>query len=250
VLGGVLDVEGLSSYERLAEFTEPGERVLDLACGDGLLLQQMRGRGVTAFGIDRSAAELRAAQHRVGTRARLVRADASRLPVRDGVCDKVLCHFALMLLQPLELVVAEVARVARSGGLLCAAIPGPASQGELNAWAALRSALAAALAGSALDPPPLQDERALEPDALGSLLRTAGFDPVEWQRVEFRQMIPVAAAHLSLSLTYLPDLLADRDRIRFDSYLTDELVGMANNDGDVPMIETVNFVTAVRLERR
>jgi SAM-dependent methyltransferase len=245
VLGGLLGADGQSSYTRVAQFAAPGDRVLDLACGDGFLLQKVLDRGATAVGCDRSTAELGMARHQVD-QAPVVRGDAARLPLRDSAFDKVLCHFALMLLQPLELVAGEVARVLRLGGMLVAALPGPSPQGEMNAWTALRSAVALAIRGSSFDPPPLQDERALEPEALGSILRGAGFDAIEHQPVEFRRMVPVGEARLSLTLTYLPDLLAIADRARFDTYLTEGLFGMADDDGNVPMIDIVNIVGAVR----
>jgi hypothetical protein len=60
-------------------------------------------------------------------------------------------------------------------------------------------------------------------------------------------MIPVAAVHRSLSLTYGPERRWSRPD-PFDACLVEELVGMANDDGEVPMIEAVSFVIAVRPE--
>src|SRR5690349_18071039 len=84
-----------SSYERLAALAAPGDRALDLACGDGMLLDLLLGRGVgEATGVDMSAGELAAAKARLGDRASLVDARAQELPFPDGSFDLVTCHLA------------------------------------------------------------------------------------------------------------------------------------------------------------
>src|SRR5512134_1405062 len=96
-----------SSYDRLARVvpvTATPQTVLDLACGDGYLLDLLRRRrqpGLRWLGIDRSAAELQAARRRLGPAA-LCQARAQQLPLADASIDGILCHLGLMLLLPLD----------------------------------------------------------------------------------------------------------------------------------------------------
>jgi demethylmenaquinone methyltransferase/2-methoxy-6-polyprenyl-1,4-benzoquinol methylase len=87
-------------------------RVLDIACGTGDFCRELDRCGHTAIGVDFSAGMLAAARARVP----LVRADALRLPVRDGCLDGLTCGFALRNFTAIEPVLAESARVLRDGG--------------------------------------------------------------------------------------------------------------------------------------
>jgi demethylmenaquinone methyltransferase/2-methoxy-6-polyprenyl-1,4-benzoquinol methylase len=99
-----------------------GARVLDLACGTGDLCNDSLARGYTPIGVDFSAGMLAHSR----TRAPLVRADATELPVPDGSVDGVVCGFALRNFVDLEAFFSECARVLRRGGrvvALDAAVP-------------------------------------------------------------------------------------------------------------------------------
>jgi len=71
----------------------PGGRVLDLACGAGRHLEQMRAAGLAATGIDLSDPLLREAAERPGVRGALVRGDMRVLPFRDGAFDGLVNFF-------------------------------------------------------------------------------------------------------------------------------------------------------------
>jgi SAM-dependent methyltransferase len=54
---------------------EPGDTVLDLACGDGGLAKFLLRHGLAYFGVDASPAMVAAARERLGDRARVERGD-------------------------------------------------------------------------------------------------------------------------------------------------------------------------------
>lgn len=110
-----------SSYDALAELASLADAsILDLACGDGYLLQRLAERAPRAalVGIDMSDGELAAARERLGACAdlRLERAQALSLP--DASVDLATCHMAFMLMDNAPAVVAELRRVLRPGARL------------------------------------------------------------------------------------------------------------------------------------
>ncbi|MGF1503423.1 MAG: class I SAM-dependent methyltransferase [Paracoccaceae bacterium] len=126
------DAAGRTSYDWLAEAVEPGRHrsLLDVACGSGPLLDLCHRRlppDLRLIGIDMSPEELALAHARLPAgRAELVRAEAQRLDfLAEGSVDVALCHWALTLMDPVEPVLAEIARVLAPGGRFAALVDGP-----------------------------------------------------------------------------------------------------------------------------
>jgi SAM-dependent methyltransferase len=92
---------------------QPGERLLDVACGAGLLLRAARERGVHAIGVDlsRVAARLAGGGASVG--------NAELLPYRDESFDCITCIGSLERMIDREAVLREMQRVARPGARFC-----------------------------------------------------------------------------------------------------------------------------------
>lgn len=107
-----------------------GERVLDVACGQGVLCRMMASLGATAFGIDASPQLIDAARSREGARtgrAEFQVGDArelNKLGFRD--MDAVSCVMALMNIDPLEPVLNGCAAALRAGGRFVAVMLHPA----------------------------------------------------------------------------------------------------------------------------
>src|SRR5436309_1151821 len=76
--------------ERLRRYGWTGGRVLDVGCGTGRSLVPLLADGVEAVGCDLSAAMLRQARRRLGSRVPLHQADMRMLPDL-GRFDLVLC---------------------------------------------------------------------------------------------------------------------------------------------------------------
>lgn len=94
---------------------------LELGCGAGHLLAALAERGARAVGLDLSASQLSHAVENarvLGARTELICGDTARLPFSDDSFDIVFSdHGAIGWADP-RLVIPEVARVLRSGGLL------------------------------------------------------------------------------------------------------------------------------------
>jgi len=90
----------------------PGERILDLGCGDGALTLKLQEAGCRVFGVDSSEAQIEAARGR-GLEARVM--DAHALPFKaefDAVFSNAALHW---MLQPRR-VLAGVAAALKPGG--------------------------------------------------------------------------------------------------------------------------------------
>ena len=101
--------------------TAPAEtRWLDVGCGTGALLEEVRARwpGAAGVGVDLSLEMLAIARHRLPPTVALIAADAGRLPLADGSFDLATCTSALHHWPEPEVALAEVARVLRPGGRL------------------------------------------------------------------------------------------------------------------------------------
>jgi SAM-dependent methyltransferase len=172
---------------------QPGERVLELACGAGRVGLQAASRvapGGTVLCSDLSEEMVRVARERM---ARLevpnveIRVlDAQDLDLDEPPFDVVLCRFGYMLMpDPLQ-ALRESARALRPGGRLVLAVWGEAGR---NPW--LMQILEAVMSHLSAPPP---EPGAPGPFSLGDparlrdLLEQAGFGDLEVEEVETTQV--------------------------------------------------------------
>ena len=102
-----------------------GARVLDLCAGtaDLAVATVRRVPGATVIGVDFAAAMLRLARVKVeelglASAVRLVRGDATSIPLRTGSCDAVSIGFGIRNVAEPERALDEIARVLRANGRL------------------------------------------------------------------------------------------------------------------------------------
>ena len=119
-------------------------RLLDLGCGTGFQLAQLRDRGFSGVGLDGSDRMLWHAR-RTQADAPLCRADVTRLPFAAASFDTVLCVEVLRYLPSAKDCAREIARVLAPGGV-CVVTAAP--RWNLNGyWLGNRLATAFALPG-------------------------------------------------------------------------------------------------------
>ncbi len=91
---------------------EPGERILDLGCGDGALTAKLVALGCRVVGVDASAAQVEACR-RLGLDARV--GDGQRLGF-DAEFDAVFSNAAIHWMKRPDDVIAGVSRALSAGG--------------------------------------------------------------------------------------------------------------------------------------
>ena len=153
----------------------PGARVLDVACGTGLVSLAAAAAalpGGEVVGVDLSGAMVEAARGNAAARgvrnARFARMDAERLELPDAAFDVVLCALGFMYLPDPAAAAREMRRVLRPGGRAVIAIWGDRHR---CGWSPVFDIVAAEVSS---DVCPLFF-RLGEPDALARLCTDAGF---------------------------------------------------------------------------
>jgi ubiquinone/menaquinone biosynthesis C-methylase UbiE len=113
----------------------PGQRVLDIACGTGLVAfsaAQAVGADGEVLGVDISEQMVQACRQRAQARqvhnARFERMDAESLQLADASFDVVVCALGLMYLPDPARAISEMKRVLRPGGRLVIAVWGDRAQ--------------------------------------------------------------------------------------------------------------------------
>lgn len=117
-----LEAGGSNPYHWLARAVSPrADDVLDLGCGSGGLIQELVRPGRRVIGLDLSEHELALAAERSDTP--FICADGRRLPFADASLDAVVSALGPVVLQPPEVLFAEVGRVLRPGGVFAFIAP-------------------------------------------------------------------------------------------------------------------------------
>jgi len=246
VLGHGKTRDGRSSYEILADAAklESGMTAVDLACGSGVLTRlvaQRVGPAGRVFGIDLNRSELALAEARCQQcgNVRFLNESAAALSLPDASANAVLCHMALMLFQPVDRSLAEIARILRPSGVLAAVVPG--LDGGNLLFAAIRKALSAVVSGDvapeklvALGSPEFGSARGIvnlfdRIDGFGDDLNCSEFDVIF-------QETPEALAILLMPFFYYTYLLSDSGRRQLAESWTDLFRQSLTNES-----ETVEF---------
>ncbi len=144
---------------------QPGERILDLGCGDGALTATLRDLGAQIVGVDASA-ELVAAAQALGLDARVM--DGQRLALPPAF-DAVFSNAALHWMKDPDAAIAGVARALRPGGRFVGEMGGAGNVASVVA------ALTAALAKRGIDAAPRNPWYFPTPEDYAARLRRAGF---------------------------------------------------------------------------
>jgi len=153
---------------------QPGERILDLGCGDGVLTEKLVAIGCQVLGIDGSPDQIEAARAR-GLAAQVM--DGRRLTFASEF-DAVFSNAALHWIKEADAVIAGVWRALKPGGRFVAEFGG---QGNIEQ---IKTALFAALNRRGFDPEVISPWYFPSPEEYKIRLATQGF------RVKTIDLIP------------------------------------------------------------
>lgn len=174
----------------------PGERVLDVACGTGVvarLAAERVGAQGHVDGLDPNPGMLAVARAAAPADAGIEwhQASAEDMPLPDGACDLVLCQMGLQFVPDRAAALREMRRVSTSGGRLALNAPGPTPELMAAMGDALARHVDPALAGFIHIVFSIHDA-----DELGGMIADAGFSDVGVTQAERPLRLPRAADFL------------------------------------------------------
>ncbi len=190
---------------------QPGERVLDVACGTGVisrLAAERVGTTGSVTGIDISGDMIEVAKTvpaPEGAKIDLRVADAASLPVGDASFDVVLCQMGLMFMEDRAAAIAEMHRVLVPSGRVVVNTPGRIQPVYELMEQALVEHISPDLGGFVSAVFSLND-----PDAVAALLREAGLSDVSAtvSTCTFRLPAPAEFLWQYINLTPMADFVA------------------------------------------
>jgi demethylmenaquinone methyltransferase/2-methoxy-6-polyprenyl-1,4-benzoquinol methylase len=178
----------------------PGQRILDVATGTGLVAAGLAERGAAVTGLDQSEQMLAGARRRLAERpdlARritLVQGEAERLPFDDAEFDALTFTYLLRYVDDRAATMRELARVVKPGGRIGMVEFGVPRSQALRALWRVHTRVGLPLAGRLVSPawvdvgrflgPNIEALYDAEPD-LAELWRTAGIDQIGERRMSF-----------------------------------------------------------------
>lgn len=230
---------------------EPTSRIVDVACGSGLIVRHLLGRldaSGRVLGVDFDAAMLAYAAESVDdVRVSWHESDAARLPFETSSVDRVSCHQGLQFFPERLAALAEFRRVLESGGRLAVATWG---RFEDNPWPAALSGAVGRLLGKEAGAGMAVVCDLGDPAELAVLLREAGFEEVvvdEQQRTVTHR--DVRAAVLG-QLSALPsgsaiDELAREQRSELVDLMCELLDDHTDEEGRLTATSTCNLAHGV-----
>lgn len=178
----------------------PGQRVLDVATGTGMVAFELARRGCEVVGIDQSEQMLGqaraklAAAPRLAERVSFVQGEAERLPFAEGEFDALSFTYLLRYVDDRAATLAELARVVRPGGRIGMLEFGVPARPVLRALWGVHTRRVLPALGRLASPawlevgrflgPNIEDLYLQEPD-LASVWTAAGIEGVSERRMSF-----------------------------------------------------------------
>lgn len=210
-----------------------GQRLLDVACGTGVVAVTAARAGANVSGIDITPSLVEHARVNAGTAGLTIdfrEGDAEALPFDDRTFDAVLSQFGHMFAPRPAVAVSEMLRVLKPGGVLAFSTwPPELFMGRIFAL------IGRYMPPPPIDmpPPPLWGDPGVIRERLGDAVRDISFD-------RDRMLVPVLSPehHLAMNqrtagpVVKLVEMLAAKDPARLETFRTEYLALARDNFAD------------------
>lgn len=100
-----------------------GDKILDVACGSGVVSHKCVEKGAVVYGIDINGNAIEYAKGKHIKNSTFIVADAQNLPFKSGYFDAVVCCEVIEHLHNPEFMIDEVSRVLKENGRICVFTP-------------------------------------------------------------------------------------------------------------------------------
>jgi demethylmenaquinone methyltransferase / 2-methoxy-6-polyprenyl-1,4-benzoquinol methylase len=178
----------------------PGQRILDVATGTGMVAFGLARRGATVIGLDQSEHMLSGARRRAAARPgqadnpTFIQGEAEHLPFADAEFDALTFTYLLRYVDDRAATLRELARVVKPGGRIGMVEFGVPARAPLRAAWRVHTRVGLPLLGRAVSPawvevgrflgPNIEEFHAREPD-LPALWQSAGIEDVHTRHMSF-----------------------------------------------------------------
>ncbi|MGH2856291.1 MAG: class I SAM-dependent methyltransferase [Solirubrobacteraceae bacterium] len=172
----------------------PGQRILDVATGTGMVAAALSRRGATVVGIDQSEAMLAVARARHGAGIEFLHGQAERLPFEAAAFDALTFTYLLRYVDDPAQTMRELARVVAPGGRIGMVEFGAPAQPALRALWRVHTRAGLPLLGRLVSPAWYEVGRFLGPSIerfehevpdIAALWQAAGIGEVRARRMSF-----------------------------------------------------------------
>jgi SAM-dependent methyltransferase len=219
--------------------------VLDLACGDGHLLNILHARqqpSLRLIGMDMSEAELRLARAILPDNTLLLNARAQEMALPEHSTDYVLSHMAMMLMDNVEGVMGEIQRVLKPRGQFAAIVGRALFQGEVSE---IFRETFRPFAERDLPPLAMGDSRTGSEAGWTELLHPA-FDHIQFEDIDIPMHAKAETLWSFLAVTYNIDRLPHRAAAQLRSRLLSSWAPLRRSDGTLQTAIGLRCVGAVK----
>lgn len=236
-----------SSYECLAQEVLKNQKtgsLLDLACGDGYLLSLLEQQNLSLlalYGVDLSEGELAAASNRLSKAVTLKQDRAHSLSIDTGTFDYVVCHMALMIMENVDVVLAEIHRVLKPGGFFAAIVGArPRESAVLDTLSSVFSQFSRRAEFTAVR---FGDNKMRSAAGIADLLAA------KYQSIEIQELVvPRHCGPTELCNwfedTYDYHLLNKDDQAKFKTKFTEQIAAQCDSEGKIQHRDLLYLITA------